>query len=74
MAASIRSRVEFGKRNLSVWRAVAATKMTCVENHGNARRDVADHRQIMRNEQIGQPEALLQIHEQVDDLRPGAAK
>jgi hypothetical protein len=32
MAISIRSRVEFGKRNLSVWRAMAATKMTCVEN------------------------------------------
>ena len=31
--------------------------------------DVLDHRQIVRDEQVGQLELVLQIHQQVDDLR-----
>ena len=32
-------------------------------------RDVAHHREIVRDEQIGEAEALLQIDQQIDDLR-----
>ena len=28
-----------------------------------------DHRQVVRNEQVGEPELALQIDQQVDDLR-----
>jgi len=31
-------------------------------------RDVLDHRQIMRDEQVGQPVLVLQIHQEIDDL------
>src|SRR5579863_1468442 len=36
---------------------------------GDARRDVADDREIVRDEQVRQPKLLLQIFEQIDDLR-----
>ena len=31
--------------------------------------DVLDHRQVVRDEQVGQAELVLQVHQQVDDLR-----
>ena len=31
--------------------------------------DVLDHRQVVRDEQVGEAELLLQVLEQVDDLR-----
>ena len=38
-------------------------------HHGDAVADVLDQPQIVRDEQIGQRQPLLQIHQQVDDLR-----
>jgi hypothetical protein len=38
-------------------------------HHGHALRHRAHHRQIMRDEQIAQPEPILQIEQQIDDLR-----
>src|SRR5436190_11304446 len=35
---------------------------------GNASADMLDHRQIMGNEEIRQPEFLLQVFQQIDDL------
>ena len=35
----------------------------------NAVADVLDHPQIVRDEQIGEPELLLQIEQHVQDLR-----
>ena len=35
---------------------------------GNAVADVLDHAKIMRDEKVAQPEFLLQVHHQVDDL------
>ena len=37
--------------------------------HRDAVGDVAHHREVVRDEQIGEPEALLQVDQQVDDLR-----
>ena len=37
--------------------------------HDDAVRDVAHHRQIVRDEQVGQVQLLLQVDQQVDDLR-----
>ena len=37
--------------------------------HNDAIADVPDHREIMRDEQVCQPEPFLQLHHQVDDLR-----
>ena len=36
---------------------------------GDTVADVLDHRQIVRDEQIGQAELALQIHQQIEDLR-----
>src|SRR5579884_959152 len=38
-------------------------------HHRHPVRQVSDHRKIMGNKQIGQPELLLQIQQQVDDAR-----
>ena len=38
-------------------------------HHRDARADVLDHRQIVRDEQVGEAEFLLQVFQQVDDLR-----
>ena len=38
-------------------------------HHRDAVADMADHREIMRDEQIGEPELVLQVFEQVDHLR-----
>ena len=38
-------------------------------HHGDPVADMLDHREIVRDEQIGQPELVLQVHQQVDDLR-----
>ena len=38
-------------------------------HHGHARRDVAHDREVVCDEEVGQPELLLEILEQVDDLR-----
>ena len=38
-------------------------------HHGDAGRDVPHDREVVRDEEIGQSELLLQILEQVDDLR-----
>src|SRR4030088_1524596 len=37
-------------------------------HHGNAPADVLDDREIMGNEEIGEPELLLQILQEIDDL------
>ena len=37
-------------------------------HHGDAVADVADDRKVVSDEQVGQPELLLQVFEQVDDL------
>ena len=37
-------------------------------HHHDPHRDVADHGEVVRDEQIGKPEPLLQILQQVDDL------
>jgi hypothetical protein len=37
-------------------------------HHRDAVADVLDDREVVRDEQIGEPELLLQIHHQVDDL------
>ena len=38
-------------------------------HHADARGDVIDDRQIVRDEQVGEPEAALQVDHQVQDLR-----
>src|SRR5215471_11631856 len=38
-------------------------------HHRDACADVLDDRQIVRDEEIGQPELLLQVFQQIDDLR-----
>jgi len=38
-------------------------------HHGHAVRDVFDHREIVRDEQIGEVELFAQLDQQVDDLR-----
>jgi hypothetical protein len=38
-------------------------------HHSHAVADVADHAQVMRDEQIGEAERFLQVAEQVEDLR-----
>ncbi len=38
-------------------------------HHRDAVADVLHHGEIVRDEQIGQPEALLQVLQEVDDLR-----
>jgi hypothetical protein len=38
-------------------------------HHGNARADVLDQAQVVRNEKIGELELPLQIDQQVDHLR-----
>ena len=38
-------------------------------HHRHAVADVLHHRQIVRDEQIGQLELVLQVHQQIDDLR-----
>ena len=38
-------------------------------HHGHAAADVLDEPQIVRDEEIGELQLLLQIHQQVDDLR-----
>ena len=38
-------------------------------HHSDAVADVFHHRQIMGNEQIGEVELVLQVFEQVNDLR-----
>ena len=38
-------------------------------HHGDALAEMPHHRQIVRDEQIGEAEALAQILEQIDDLR-----
>ena len=38
-------------------------------HHGNTRADVLDDAQVVRDEQIGQPQLLLQVHQNVEDLR-----
>ena len=37
-------------------------------HHGHPVGDVADHAEVVGNEQVGEPEPLLQILEKVDDL------
>ena len=36
---------------------------------GDVLADVAHHRQVVRDEQVGEPEILLQTHQQVENLR-----
>ena len=36
---------------------------------GDAVADVLDHREIMRNEEVGELQLLLQVPQQIDDLR-----
>ena len=38
-------------------------------HHGDAVRDVAHHRQVVGDHQVGEPQPVLQVLEQVDDLR-----
>ena len=38
-------------------------------HHGDALADVLDHREVVRDEQVGEAELLLQVLEQVDHLR-----
>ena len=38
-------------------------------HHRHAVADVLDHREVVRDEQVGEPELVLQVHQQVDDLR-----
>ena len=38
-------------------------------HHGDAMADVLHHREIVRDEQVGDPELLLQVDHQVDHLR-----
>ncbi len=38
-------------------------------HHRDAAADVVDHGEIVRDEEIGEPEFLLQILQQIDDLR-----
>ena len=38
-------------------------------HHGDPVADVADHREVVRDEDVGEAELALQIGEQVDDLR-----
>src|SRR6185369_9086488 len=35
----------------------------------DARGDVLDYGKVVRDEEVGQPELVLQVHQQVDDLR-----
>src|SRR5687767_9561802 len=38
-------------------------------HHRDAVADVLDHREVVRDEEVGQPELVLQVHQQVDHLR-----
>ena len=38
-------------------------------HHPHARGDVAHHAEIVRDEQVGQPQILAQLFQQIDDLR-----
>ena len=38
-------------------------------HHRDAVGDVLHHREIVRDEDVGEPEALLQVAQQVEDLR-----
>jgi len=38
-------------------------------HHGHAITDVPDHRQVVRDEEVGEPQLLLQVGQQVEDLR-----
>src|SRR5678815_5914156 len=38
-------------------------------HHGDAPADVLDHREIVRDEQVGETELRLQVFQQIDDLR-----
>src|SRR3989440_574267 len=38
-------------------------------HHGDAVRDVLDHRQVVGDEKVGQVELLLEVFQKVDDLR-----
>ena len=38
-------------------------------HHHHLVRDVADHGQVVRNEEVGEPELVLEVGEQVEDLR-----
>jgi hypothetical protein len=38
-------------------------------HHRDARREVAHHREVVADEEVGEPELLLQVLEQVDHLR-----
>jgi hypothetical protein len=38
-------------------------------HHGDPVAHVADHGQVVRDEDVGEPQLLLQLGQQVDDLR-----
>ena len=38
-------------------------------HHGDAIRDIVNHREVVRNEKIGQIQVFLQVLEQVQNLR-----
>ena len=38
-------------------------------HHGDAMADVLDHAEVVRDEQVGEAELLLQVHHQVEHLR-----
>jgi hypothetical protein len=44
------------------------------EHHGDAVADALDHRQIVRDEQVGKVELVLQVAQQVDDLHLGSRR
>ena len=50
-------------------RAGAISTMRPEVHHRDAVADVLDHRQVVRDEDVGQAELLLQVFEQVDHLR-----
>ena len=50
-------------------RGGAISTMRPGAHHRDAVGDVIDHREVVRDEQIGEPELFLQINQQVEDLR-----
>ena len=41
-------------------------------HHGDARRQIADHRHGMRDKEVGESEVALQLRQQIDDLSADA--
>ena len=56
-----------GRTKMSV--AVADLHDAPEVHHRDAVGDVPHHREVVRDEDVGQPEVALQVGEQVDDLR-----